>query len=114
MQVYKDGKLSHYIDGTTDPENWMKFVNCARQSSEQNLSLVQQNTQLYYEACRDIYCGEELLVWYGKAYEMYMGIPMGIADNIKPLENYKDVLQGIYMALLVIIVVLVVVIVVSE
>lgn len=74
----------------------MKFVNCARQSSEQNLSLIQDNDHLYYEASRDIYCGEELLVWYGKSYEMYMGIPVGIKQNLasKPVECKKETTQG--------------------
>ncbi|KAK3707442.1 hypothetical protein QZH41_011900 [Actinostola sp. cb2023] len=95
-EVYKDGKLSHYIDGTTDTNNWMKFVNCARQSTEQNLSLIQENDQLYYDACRDICCGEELLVWYGKSYEMYMGIPVGIIQKMdsQSIECKMDTSQG--------------------
>ncbi|KXJ16759.1 PR domain zinc finger protein 14 [Exaiptasia diaphana] len=92
-EVFKDSKLSHYINGRTDSNNWIKLINCARQTSEQNLALVQEDDHLYYEACRDIYCGEELLVWYGKSYEMYMGIPIGMMGNSKPFDC-KDVTQG--------------------
>ena len=56
----------------------MKFVNCARNTEEQNLVLLQDGDQLYYESCREIIHGEELLVWYGNRYHMFMGIPTGI------------------------------------
>lgn len=56
----------------------MKFVNCARHSDEQNLALIQDGDQLFYESCKDIFMGEELLVWYGKCYTMSMGIPIGL------------------------------------
>jgi hypothetical protein len=94
--VFTENRLSYYIDGTTDDNNWLKFINCARQGTEQNLSLVQaENDQLYYEACRDIYCGEELLVWYGKTYEIYMGIPVGIVPVVtKTNDNYQEIQKG--------------------
>ena len=55
----------------------MKFVNCARHPGEQNLVLVQDGDQIFYECCRDISLGEELLVWYGDCYVLAMGIPVG-------------------------------------
>ena len=62
----------------------MKFVNCARHSEEQNMALVQDGDQLYYECCKDICAGEELLVWYGSCYALSMGIPVGLnADGLK-------------------------------
>ncbi|XP_031555277.1 PR domain zinc finger protein 14-like [Actinia tenebrosa] len=94
-EVFKNNRLSYYIDGTTDDDNWLKFVNCARQSIEQNLAVVQENDKIYYEASRDIFCGEELLVWYGKTYEMYMGIPVGVAPTAtKITENKKEIQKG--------------------
>ena len=84
LKVFSDDGLSHYIDGQSDPENWMKFVNCARHSEEQNLALVQDGDQLYYECCKDICVGEELLVWYGSCYTLSMGIPVGLnVDAVK-------------------------------
>lgn len=35
---------------------------------------------IYYEACRDIAYGSELLVWYGDRYIQFMGIPIGVVD----------------------------------
>ena len=65
----------------------MKFVKCARNSEEQNLVLVQDGDQLFYELCRDILHGEELLVWYGNHYHMFMGIPTGIKTLPKKEKN---------------------------
>ena len=86
-QVFRDGVLSHYIDGSYDPENWMKFVSCARHENEQTLIMVQDGERIYYEACRDVYEGEELLVWYGNMYETFLGIPVGIKTFIKEEDN---------------------------
>ena len=35
---------------------------------------------IYYEACKEIACGSELLVWYGDSYVQYVGIPVGLVD----------------------------------
>ena len=84
FKVFSDDGLSHYIDGQSEPENWMKFVNCARHSEEQNMALVQDGDQLYYECCKDICAGQELLVWYGSCYALSMGIPVGLnVDGLK-------------------------------
>ena len=49
FQIFKEGKLSHFIDGRGATGNWMSYVNCARHGSEQNLTVVQDGTQIYYE-----------------------------------------------------------------
>lgn len=91
LQVFKeDGELAFYIDGQREPQNWMKLINCARNSIEQNLALVQDGKQLFYESCRDIIPGEELLVWYGNSYNMFMGIPTGI----RTLSNKEEINEG--------------------
>ena len=39
---------------------------------------------IFYEACKDIPQGTELLVWYGDCYLQFMGIPVALkemADN---------------------------------
>ena len=88
-----DGKLDHFIDGRGEHENWMKFVNCARQNDEQNLVLVQDGDQVYYESSREILRGEELLVWYGNRYHMFMGIPTGI-KTLPAKAKDRDVVEG--------------------
>lgn len=79
LKVFNEaGLLAHYVDGQTEPQNWMKFVNSARHIEEQNLILLQDGDQLFYESSRDILHGEQLLVWYGSSYDMFMGVPTGI------------------------------------
>ena len=94
IKVFKeDGSLAYYIDGQRESENWMKFVNCAQSSEEQNLVLVQDGDQLFYESCREIVHGEELLVWYGNRYHMFMGVPTGIKTSPRKEQN-KQTGQG--------------------
>jgi len=59
----------------------MAYVNCARHSAEQNLVAIQTDGQIYYDACRDLRPGVELLVWYDtESYVKFMGIPVGLRD----------------------------------
>ena len=86
-KVFKDGKLSHYIDGRSSPSNWMKYIRCARHQGEQNLAVKQHGEEIYYYTLREIRPGEELLVWYCYwSYDLYMGIPLGLRMTVK----YKD------------------------
>lgn len=88
IKVFKeDGGLAYYIDGKRESENWMKFVNCAHNSEEQNLVLLQDGDQLFYESSREILHGEELLVWYGNRYHMFMGVPTGIKTSPRKEHN---------------------------
>ncbi|XP_056590832.1 PR domain zinc finger protein 2 [Triplophysa dalaica] len=50
----------------TDPMkgNWMRYVNWARSSQEQNLFPLEINRAIYYKVLRPIGPDEELLVWY--------------------------------------------------
>ena len=87
LQIFQDGELTHYVDGTGDQSNWMKYVNCARHEGEQNLVLVQEDGELFYEVCKDIAEGSELLVWYGDSYLKYMGIPITMKTKLTKIEN---------------------------
>ncbi|XP_023932350.1 histone-lysine N-methyltransferase PRDM9-like [Lingula anatina] len=82
-QVYKEGQPSHFVDAQ-DPSkaNWMRYVNCARTEREQNLVAFQYHGQIYYKTIKPIPEGSELLVWYGDAYAMELGI-----DKTKPESN---------------------------
>uniref|UniRef100_A0A672ZZU1 PR domain containing 2, with ZNF domain b n=1 Tax=Sphaeramia orbicularis TaxID=375764 RepID=A0A672ZZU1_9TELE len=50
----------------TDPMkgNWLRYVNWARSSEEQNIFPLEINKAIYYKVLRPIGPGEELLVWY--------------------------------------------------
>ena len=87
IKVFQDGELVHYVDGGNDITNWMKFINCARHEGEQNLVLIQEGQEIFYETNKDIYEGTELLIWYGDNYLKYMGIPITMKTKIVPLEN---------------------------
>lgn len=64
----------------------MKLVKCARHDGEQNLILVQEGNELFYEVSKDIYEGTELLVWYGDRYLKYMGIPITMKTRIATID----------------------------
>ena len=67
------GKVSHIIDGSDEQHsNWMRFVNCARDSKEQNLVAVQFRGEIYYKTCSAVESGTELLVWYGDSFSLKM------------------------------------------
>lgn len=58
----------------------MSFVNCARYAQEQNMIAVQIEGDIYYEVCKDIPNGTELLVWYGDCYLQFMGVPVSLKE----------------------------------
>lgn len=87
FQIFQDGELTHYVDGAGDQRNWMKYVNCARHDGEQNLVLVQEEGEVFYEVCKEVPEGCELLVWYGDTYLKYMGIPITMKTKLAKIEN---------------------------
>ena len=88
--MFVAGRISHYIDGKEDSTNWMKFVSCARYRDEQNLCLVQTGLNIFYEACADIRQGDELRVWYGDDYSLFMGIPIGLKANLATINGINE------------------------
>lgn len=66
----------------------MSLVKCARFPDEQNLIAVQAQGQIFYEACKEIRPGQELLVWYGDCYMQFLGIPLTLKD---PREDSSTV-----------------------
>lgn len=64
----------------------MSLVKCARFPEEQNLIAVQCEGQIYYEACKEIRAGQELLVWYGDCYVQFLGIPLTLKEFIDDSE----------------------------
>ncbi|KAM4606590.1 PR domain zinc finger protein 14 [Polymixia lowei] len=81
-EVFENGRLSHFVDGRSGSGNWMSLVKCARFPEEQNLIAVQVQGQIFYEACKDIKPGQEMLVWYGDCYVQFLGIPLTLKDSM--------------------------------
>lgn len=76
----------------------MALVKCARFPDEQNLIAVQVQGQIFYEACKDIQPGQELLVWYGDCYMQFLGIPLTLKDpiddnNVAPPAEGQNTVQ---------------------
>lgn len=73
--------MIHFIDGSNEElSSWMRFIQCARSSDEQNLFAFQYKGNVYYRSFKDIAVGEELLVWYDEKYLQHFGIPTGLQD----------------------------------
>ncbi|XP_021380257.1 PR domain zinc finger protein 12-like [Mizuhopecten yessoensis] len=84
----KDGRVLYFLDGgTRNPASWLTFVQCARSELEQNLEVVQAGMDIYYRALRDIEPEEELLVWYGRSQNLYMGIPDPDLDDPSGIQG---------------------------
>ena len=80
----------------------MNFIQCARNSTEQNLKLTQINETLYFVATRDISIGEELLVWYDEVqYGVYMGLPTRFSETPSPFIEAAAMEPGNYTAVFV-------------
>ncbi|XP_067028031.1 PR domain zinc finger protein 14-like [Acropora muricata] len=86
-EIFQDGELTHYVNGAGDQRNWMRYVNCARHEGEQNLVLVQEEGEVFYEVNKEISEGCELLVWYGDSYLKYMGIPITMKTKLTKIES---------------------------
>lgn len=52
---------------------WMRLVQAAANSKEQNLEAYLENSQLYYRSTRKISKNEELLVWYDEELSNLLG-----------------------------------------
>ncbi|XP_052125522.1 histone-lysine N-methyltransferase PRDM9-like isoform X4 [Frankliniella occidentalis] len=74
-EIYRAGKPTHCVDALdVTSSNWLRFVNCARHSGEQNLFPYQYKGKLYYRTTHDIPANTELLVWYGDSYAKDLGV----------------------------------------
>ena len=80
--MFNEGEVTYFVDGKHDPNNWLKFINCARYEREQNMIVTQVGDEVFFEVVCDILEGTELLVWYGDAYLKYMGIPITMKEKI--------------------------------
>ncbi|XP_006812034.2 histone-lysine N-methyltransferase PRDM9-like [Saccoglossus kowalevskii] len=61
--VSKQDKRNYFVDGKEETKsNWMRFINCARNESEQNLVAFQYHGEIYYRSFKAISKG------YGESY----------------------------------------------
>ncbi|NXX85250.1 ZN488 protein, partial [Urocolius indicus] len=64
---------------------WMRLVQAATNSKEQNLEAYLENSQLYYRSTRKINKNEELLVWYDEELSSLLGF-----NEIKAQSPWND------------------------
>ena len=91
----KEGRVVYYVNGKDEKYgNWLRYINCSRTESEQNLVAFQYHSQIYYRAYKEIKHGDELLVWYGDEYARDLGIVAADMDDEKngalPKENSRQ------------------------
>lgn len=83
-EIFKDGRLLHYIDGQDDSKStWMKFVRFASPSEPSNLIAYQHNEEIYFETDQDVPANAELVlqVWNTTSSELIDGDD-GIVDAV--------------------------------
>ena len=62
-------EIYYYVDGgKVESSNWLRYINCSRKRSEENVMEIQCYDKPYYMTRKDIYPGQELLVYYGDNY----------------------------------------------
>ncbi|XP_067171472.1 putative histone-lysine N-methyltransferase PRDM6 isoform X3 [Apteryx mantelli] len=95
-EIYdQDGTLQHFIDGgEPSKSSWMRYIRCARHCGEQNLTVVQYRSNIFYRACIDIPRGTELLVWYNDSYTSFFGIPLQCIAQDENLNVPSTVMEA--------------------
>lgn len=67
--------MSYYIDAASPAKsNWLRYVNCARNVHEENLTPIVCDGLVFYMTSKDVEPDTELLVWYGTEYGKHLGI----------------------------------------
>ena len=62
----ESGSRPLYIDGRDEGRsNWLRYVNCARDSREENTDTFNCGGRKFYYTTKDVQPDSELLVWYG-------------------------------------------------
>ncbi|KAM9469132.1 uncharacterized protein Hap1MRO34_013642 isoform 1-T2 [Clarias gariepinus] len=88
--IYRSMQDEKYIDAKRETHaNWMRYVNCARNSEEKNLIAFQYQGEIFYRCCQSIEPGQELLVWYEEEYAKHLGITFDYLWNKKSTNSSK-------------------------
>ncbi|XP_049511331.1 histone-lysine N-methyltransferase PRDM9 [Dermacentor silvarum] len=73
-EIRENGRVI-LVDGRPlDRSNWMRYVNCAPEQSQQNLAAFVRQGAVYYRTCKVVNAAEELLVWYGDDFARQLGL----------------------------------------
>ncbi|KAL1416225.1 hypothetical protein MTO96_006483 [Rhipicephalus appendiculatus] len=76
-RVYDGPDSFHYVDGfDVSKANWMRYVNPAYSSENQNLVACQVKQDIYFYTIKPIYPNQELLVWYCREFAERLSYPI--------------------------------------
>ncbi|XP_041470636.1 histone-lysine N-methyltransferase PRDM9-like isoform X2 [Lytechinus variegatus] len=79
-EVCVRGRVWFYLDGSTDPDNWMHHVQYARSSKEQNMEAFQSYGDIYFRITKPIKSGTELRVFYSPEYRKRVGFKTSLDE----------------------------------
>eukprot|EP00118_Oscarella_pearsei_P014302 m.121695 g.121695 ORF g.121695 m.121695 type:complete len:448 (+) comp37757_c0_seq18:3435-4778(+) len=90
-EVYDGGAVLGFIDSEDVAyANWMRYVQTARHSHEQNLDVVQKGEEIYYRVMKPIDVGAELLVWYGAQHDRHFDVPCGLSNQYTREDGHSE------------------------
>ena len=78
----RDGEFLYYVDAYDETtSNWVRWINCSRHSKEENVMYLACKSKAYYVTFKDLYPGQELLIYYGNTYAKNIDIDVKNYDN---------------------------------
>ncbi|KII68237.1 PR domain zinc finger protein 14 [Thelohanellus kitauei] len=91
LEIIVNGNIFGVIDGSNDRKNWVKYISKARNPMEQNVEAIFDGSGSFiYSATRDIFSGEEFLMWLsGRDWFDYLCTPgdMSKFSNTYPFNS---------------------------
>ncbi|XP_066506502.1 PR domain zinc finger protein 15 isoform X2 [Hoplias malabaricus] len=90
---HRDGSVVCFDSSNEDDCNWMMLVRPAMDHKHQNLTAYQQDEELYFNTCQDVFPGAELRVWYGAFYAKKMEKPVLKPPVLPPPAGIASVPQ---------------------
>ncbi|XP_072036675.1 PR domain zinc finger protein 1-like isoform X2 [Amphiura filiformis] len=91
-RIYNGSQFVHYIDGfDAERSNWMRHVNPASSSGDQNLVACQYKTDIYFYTIKPVQKGQELLVWYCREFAQRLEQPVSGESDSHAQSRTEDV-----------------------
>ena len=75
FKIFRGDYIYYYLDAYDEKtSNWLRYINCSRYKREENVFMQQCYDAPHYVTNKDIYPGQELLVYYGDDYATSLDI----------------------------------------
>ncbi|XP_042359995.1 PR domain zinc finger protein 1 [Plectropomus leopardus] len=90
-RVFSEGRLHHILDGLNEERsNWMRYVNPACTTDEQNLVACQSGLDIFFYTVKPLQPGQELLVWYCPEFAQRCNYPPLCQLAIDSIEQSQE------------------------